>query len=241
MKHLVTLLVSFALLVLPAVAVQRQPASPSEYIAVIASHDLSVHWSDEFPQFKRDYYIEPNDFNELGPVLDDIVKQAAGKPIYLDFEVHGDDSGLQIRWDDHHGISDANMGYIVHQIEKHCAGKLSLVTFESCYAGRAYKNTIRGVKPDGKERIYNYPTVPSFAIYGTGDNHGVIGQPMYLQHMHGERNWWVDLRDYDQLGKNKPLHAKEKDSRVSIWGTAMSETTYAIYQYVESYRYPKEN
>lgn len=234
MKHLLALFLVFFLLVPPAVALKET----GTFVAVICSHDLMIHWNGTFP---TDYLISPNTWDELDAVLDDIIIKAHGQPIFLDYMVHGDETGLQIRWS-HDGregtVDNATMGYVLNHTWQHLRNRRAMICFESCYAGRAYKNTIRGWHSnDPEENVEDYQGVPSFPVYGTGDDHDVIGQPMYLQYVHRVRRWWVDLRVYDNEGIGKPLSPKQMEIVVTPdLGGPYQQTTLDMFRFVMWYR-----
>lgn len=148
-------------------------------------------------------------------MLKDIATKSGTRPILLDVHVHGIEEGLYLQEDVTSQLmySDrANMGYLVSEIEKAFVGRKFSVLCESCFAGRAYKYTIRDSVRDGcYDNITNYDHVPPFPIYGTGDNFANVGPLMYLQWKYNFRKYWVDLRAYDPKGQNKALSPKESE------------------------------
>lgn len=232
---LLSLALAASLILSPAGKVQALPGGP--YVAVICSHDLLGHW--DFAGMPTDYLISPNNWDELDAVLWDIGKRSQGQPIFLDYMVHGDESGLQMRWDDQMVYyDDASVGYVLNHTAKMLQGRSVVICFESCYSGRAYKYTVRGGhKHRAQDNVEDFAGVPLFPVYGTGDDHSTVGQPMYLQYLHNFRSWWVDLRVYDPLGQNKPCSPKQPEDRPGPDGTPWQKTTIEIYNILTVYRY----
>lgn len=140
--------------------------------------------------------------------------QAGKAPLILDVTVHGDSTGLHLHRDTEYK-DRASFGFVLNHIQKKCGNHNVLVLFESCYAGRAYRNTIRGSVPlDASDRIENYANLPNFPVYGAGDNFATAGGPvMFCQYQHNFRKWWVDLREYDPKGMNRAIHPIETRDR----------------------------
>lgn len=174
------------------------------YKAVI--DDPSLNWM--YYKVESDYKITLEDWNDFDIVLDSIKESAKGKPILLSLMVHGGDSGLFFQWEENYSNtrhSDrASFGYVIKQIKKHLGSQVKLVVVESCYSGRAYKNTIRNnVVMSLADNIDDYESIPDIPIYGIGSASSNCGPLVYLQLRDKFRipNCFQDLRDYDNLQK----------------------------------------
>jgi len=202
------LLVFFAVLfTTPAACAPEGP-----YTATIASADLSWIWGH--PQNKVDYFAVPRDWDDLPVLLQRIAIDSGGRPIVLDFHVHGYDRGLILCQERPIPLPSymdrCTFGWLLNQIETALAGRSVAVLMESCYAGRAYHYSIRNetmISP--RDNIGDYEGIPSFPIYGTGDSFSNVGNIMFLQWKYRFRNWWVSLSDYDPEGLNRPLMSIE--------------------------------
>lgn len=192
-----------------------QAASRADaFVAVVATKNRAWMWT-QFPKYKPDYFAAPRDWDELPRILAEIKVKAAGRPIVLDFHVHGNDEGLYLVEDlkkDKTYSDRASMGWVLLQTSDKLRGSPVLLLFESCYAGRVYKLTIRGAKVQSPaDNIADFRGVPQFPVFGLGDNFKGVGQYMFLQWRHNFRKHWVNLVDYDPLGKNQALKAKEPE------------------------------
>jgi hypothetical protein len=111
------------------------------------------------------------------------------------------------------GDDRASMGYILNRVQKHLKGRDVIVLFESCHPASAYKNTIRGATViDKSDNIEDFRGVPQFSVWGVGDGFSSIGPIMYIQLKYNFRKWFVNLVEYDSLGKNKPLKQPEEET-----------------------------
>lgn len=181
----------------------------NEYVIVIASQDL-VHLWTRFPKYRRDMLAFPKDWEELPGILQRALKYTGNKPLLIDFHVHGNSDGLHLQTD--RGYSDrASFGYVVNKVKEAVGDRKVTVLFESCYAGRAYKHTIRGAfSMRSKDNIEDCAEIPDFPIYGAGDSFSVWGPVVYVQYIHHIKAFWIDLRDYDPKGKNRKCLPLEK-------------------------------
>ena len=200
---------------------QAYALEPDAYVVAFVSPDLcNFFWSGKY---RPDYLIGVENWSSLPEILREVKEKSGDKVILLDFHVHGNTIGdglwLQTRNESNIVVhtSRASFGYVLNTIERELAGKRILLFFETCYAGRAYKNSIRGAvkyNDPGKaneELLEDYLKVPPYPIYGPGDSFSTISQMMYIQLIYNFRRWWVNLVDYDKLGKNIPLLPVEKE------------------------------
>lgn len=212
MKYFFTVLLSLLLATLP---VKANVEEFNAYVAVISSRNIAWFFED-YPKYKTDAFIELSQWDNLPLALQYISKHAGNNPIFLDFMVHGDPGGLYVDNNSDDGYDRASMGYILNNINKYLKDKKITIHFESCYAAAAYRNTIRGAKPrcdlDNIEDLNYMPLTP---VYGIGDGFSGSGPWMYLQTKYHFKKWWVDLRDWDPLGKNKPLAFPERKGEKS--------------------------
>ena len=207
---------------------------PGDHYIAICSPNLEWLWQ---PNSKYGIYADYAlaNWHDLPQMLHKIHLEHPTCRLILDFDVHGDKegTGLFLQYD----VSDtqlvesrANFGYIVNCIDSEFVKHKPIVMFESCFAGRAYKHTIRENEiTDPKDCVFNYPTVPKYHIYGAGDNFAVWANPMYYQYRLDIKICRVDLRDYDTLGKDKPLLPLEPED-----SDGMSPTTIKLKQIYES-------
>lgn len=218
-----------------------QPAPTDPYIAMIVTRNLRwmLHQKEKY-QF--DYECAPLEWDQLPAELDQIVSKAGTRPIVLDLYVHGNDAGLYLVeqtgtiYQSEEHSDRASFGWVANLIKQKFAGHHFMVMTEACYSGRAYKNTIRGgTMQSPYDNIEDCPGVPSFPIFGTGDSFSAVGPIMYLQWKHNFRRFWVDLREYDPLGKDKPLSLKEP-CKYKVGDEWYSQTTLKIKRIWEFFR-----
>ena len=202
------------------------------FVASIATRSRAPE-IDFFPKYQFDYKARPLYWDDFPAELKEIADKAGQRPIVLDLLVHGWSDGLYLfDTDVVPGMviqtSDrASMGWVLREIGDKLRGHEVTVLFESCFSGMAYHNTIRGaVKQGPYDNISDYPIVPTFPVWGAGSNFSVVGPIMYIQWKYNFRRWFVDLRQYDSLGPNKPVGVMEKEDPV----TGLSKTTSEIQQ-----------
>jgi hypothetical protein len=202
---------------------------PNVYTAVICSSDLRKPWFDRHPSFGVDSIYTPVDWSSLDKILGDIKAKAGSQTIYLDFAVHGNYDGLWLCSDKTDNA--ATFGYVVNHIETQMKGIRAVILFESCYAGAAYKLTIRGKRYSNNPDYFaeDCSHIPTFPCWGTGDNFQTIGPIMYLQVKHNIRSWALDLREYDPSGANRALQAPE-----TAKGDKLTPTTAKIKQIIDA-------
>lgn len=232
MRHI---LISF-LLILALLSPQgmTQKTDQTPFMAVIVSRNLK--WMlYENPQYKFDFVAAPQTWDEIPKILQKIKSQAGDRPILLDFFVHGNEQGLhlvEVTGNIFLGVIEyhdrATFGWVLGTVERELSGSRIALLFESCFSGRAYKKTIRGAGfYSPYDNVGDYLVVPGFPIYGAGDSFSCVGPIMYLQWQYQFQKYWVDLRDYDPLGKDRKLLPIEKDI-VTIDGEEYSATTLDI-------------
>lgn len=203
------------------------------YVAIICSEDLRSNWFS-VGHFKCDYISTLYEWDNLDDQLRIIEKKAGTRPIYLDMFVHGYDA-LAVRSYVKKTRDIASMGYAVNHIARVFNGHPFVLTFESCYAGKTYHDSIRGARiTDFGANVEDCELMPTFPIYGAGPNFSTIGPIMYLQYTRGFRRWWQDLRMYDPQGLNMKVPPGEPE-KINFYGQWFSETTLRILFVVESY------
>lgn len=209
------------------------------YSAVICSQDLKSDWFDKRrnPSFTVDHLVVIREWDDLDEILDRIVTQSCGRPIFLDFFVHGYDC-LQIRSGFYYATADnASMGYVLNHVKRKLAGHKFVLCFESCFAGKAYHDSIRGmVAEHTSDNVEDFAGIPEFPVLGAGPNFSTIGPIMYLQYVHSFRNWWEDLRQYDSKGENVAVPPDEEEIIQLGPHMKVSVTTYAIAMVVSFFR-----
>lgn len=182
MKYFLSLLLSFLLLTTTPVRTEAVE-SMGMYVAIIASPDLNDYFR-YYPKYQKDFYNVLSDWEQLDLALELIEDSSGNQPILLDFMVHGDPEGLYLQAVKHpeENYDRASMGFILNHVKKKLGHKNVTITFESCYAAAAYKNTIRGAKAfSAMDNIEDYRGVPKFPVWGLGDGFTSIGPMMYLQ------------------------------------------------------------
>lgn len=122
------------------------------------------------------------------------------------------------------------MGFVLNHIEKYLDTKTLLLSFEACFSGDAYKNTIRGAKVvNPEDNIEDHLTVPSYPIYGVGQGYSNIGPIEYLSVRHRFYRYFKDLRQWDRLGRNKPLKPEEEETFEGL--SITTENILSIYRF----------
>lgn len=204
------------------------------FVAIIASQNLQWMLHQRVGKYHFDYEAAPLFWEDVPAHLEKIAKAAGSRPILLDFYVHGNDSGLylegsRVRYFKLEETSDrASFGWVLQQVDKYLKDKPFTLLFESCYAGRAYHNTIRGDLPGTPlDNVADYKTIPPYPVWGMGDSFSGIGPMMYLQWKYNFRRWWIDLREFDSLGKNKKI-APEEPEIYTVGTEHYSQTTWDI-------------
>jgi hypothetical protein len=186
------------------------------YFAVYSSKDLLDVWLID--KYYPDLLYQSDSWTNFGKFLTLARKCSKNKPLLIDLDVHGNDGGLALKAEDRKIKSLASFGYVITEIEKVLKGKKFVLLVESCYAGNAYKNTIRnnnpefliGLKQGIEAFMTDYKKVPYFPIYGTGSGYSNVGNTMFLQYRYRYRKYWVDLRVYENMPAAE--HESEDDS-----------------------------
>lgn len=206
MKFLISLVLSLLLLIPSVGAIDTN----REFIAVFCNDTLEKPWYKQNP----DLLYLAKSWSNLDDFLLLVREQAKNRPILIDIDCHGEDGGLYIQYDldkDEFFTERASVGFVLNRIESYIRKDKLTVLFEACYAGRAYKNTLKNNK---FITLYgdNYRgDRPSYPVYGIGSSYKNISNFIFLQYKYKVRPYFVDLRRY-QL---ESLGAKDtnKDSK----------------------------
>lgn len=184
--------------------------TPKPYTAVYCCPGFEQFWGI----LGVDYFEVAYSWDHFDDFLRRVKKEAAGRHIDLDLEVHGD-QGLSIQYQDGRTgniIEDTRtMGFVVNHIETILAGEDITLIAEACFAGSVYKNTIRGNK-----KGENCNHVPAFPIYGGSYNHMNLNNFIFIQYKTKCHRYFEDLREYEykkgpskrDMDENSPDHKR---------------------------------
>lgn len=155
--------------------------------------------------YKPDVFTVAFSWDQLDPFLKETKQRAAGRPIELDFEVHGEEY-LSISYRNNitsrYEVKHATMGYVLNHVEKILGKKNVTVLFESCYAGYVYKKSIRGniINPFLDIKAEDHKGIPSYPVYGGTYDHMNVNNFVFLQYRTNTRAYFCDLRYYEDHG-----------------------------------------
>lgn len=208
-RSLIVLIVCL-LLSLPAIALTKD----TSYLAVFSSLDFSPRdWEDIHPDLE---VHAPSWGACFDGFLQAVKKQGHGRHIVIDIQCHGWDTlalyqgAVEDTKGDRRFYSEASMGYVVNHIEKALAGEDIEVCCEACFAGRVYKVSIRGNKPNKiPELAENCNHIPPFPVYGISEDVENYNNFIYLQYAHNMRYNFQDLRTYEY--SDRPLKPRNLD------------------------------
>lgn len=162
------------------------------YLAVYCCPGFEIFW----PSIKPDNFCLAFDWSQFDDFLRKTKKEANGRPIEIDIDCHGNETGLVISYDDGRtGLpvaKNTSMGFIVNHIETILHGEKVTLLIECCYSGRVYKETIRASK-SGESCNH----VPQFPIYGGSFNHMNLNNFIYIQYKTKCHRYFEDLRKYE--------------------------------------------
>lgn len=184
---------------------------PKPFVAVFVTPEFEMLWHSEWSPAMAHH--EPNKifaakhgWTDFDKFCKDTVKEAKGRPIVLDLDVHGEDHGLAVKLgkpDEAHTWSITTVGYVMHTIEEDIGSDNLTVLLEACYSGNAYYYTIRG----SSNPVLNCEDIPPFPVYGVGSGFSNWGATVYLQYVYGSEGYFEDLRDYELITPR--IHEKE--------------------------------
>ena len=161
-------------------------------LAVFCNPGFECYW----PSLNPDVMYTAFHWTQFDDFLRQTKAKAAGRPIVIDLECHGD-KGLVLAYEDYRTrtkIYDAaGLGFVVNHIEKELAGQDVTLLTEACFAGEVYRETIR----HNRDKAENHEGVPTFPIYGASYNYMNVNNLVYLQYVTKCRVWFEDLRVYE--------------------------------------------
>lgn len=178
-----------------------------KYLAVFSTPGFERFWKIE----PVDYRVTARDWSQLDQFLMYTAMHAHGREVILDIDVHGDENGLYLQWMERYGSMSfvesrrATVGYLFSKIDQYFPQGNVTVLLEACYAGRAYKNTIRNNLPVPGDAVADYVSTPAYPVWGVGNETSNFGNHIYLQYKYpDQRMFFEDMRNYEF----KPLAAK---------------------------------
>lgn len=185
-----------------------------EYLAVFCNPGFNSEWV----KYKPDLFFQASKWEDFENFLLIVKKRAGNRPVVIDIDSHGNDSGLWLEYKDIYGVpfSDgASVGYIAKKIQDSKIKQKRLkVLLEACFAGRAYKFTIRNNKNLSADYC-NFEKIPKYPIYGIGDSHPNFGNLIYLQYRYNFQTYFVDLRSYEYTNlKDKVDEKSSKEDNI---------------------------
>jgi len=205
---IVLLAILFLVTMLPA-----DCRDPETFKAVFANPGfLNRYWKDKH----IDASMESRSWTSFDAFCADVSQRAAGRPVLMDVDVHGNSDGFFLTWKDKPTAKEdnreckASMGFIANVLDRHfLPGQLTFLT-EACYSGRAYKYTIRNnssYRMEEDEFMEDHPGVPTYPCYGIGSRTTNSGNLVFLVYERGNTDpvHIEDLRIYETL----PLGFKE--------------------------------
>jgi hypothetical protein len=203
---------------LPPAAVPYEIDRP--FIAVYCNSD--ERFLDEWVDDNRpNLLFKAKDWSDFPEFLTQVKVKAAGRPIILDIDTHGDERGLlwlsywKVTFIDKDSVKVqqvhyfSNFGYIFNKIDEILPpGELREIDSEACFAGEAFD--AEKTKHDELNFSGNIvencrkPLPPNYGVYGV-TNHYNLANATYLQRQkYREDIAIIDLRDLNLMEIEKP-------------------------------------
>lgn len=223
---------------------------PNYYVAAFTSPEFTSQWEDEFkPDMKYIYHS----WGDLPDFIDKAKKEAGTRPLLLDLDVHGAESGFYVLTNQFYiykgtkarfkfkdlskqmivrNYERASMGYIYNVLDKKI-GPLSRTTvlIEACFPGNAY-HTINNNDLNTNERyVQNHSQYPMMPIYCIGSGFSNPDITMMFQFKHNIRRFWHDIREY---GARPPFFPELEV--YGFEGTGVSYSTLRLMQFSDFIR-----
>lgn len=195
------------------------------YVAVFTSAQFADQWEDVG---KIDYMVKYHHWSDLPGFIEEASANAKAehRPLVLDLDVHGvyEGTGFAVWTGERYPMLSLNtdgsidvifidkryeiasMGYIYTMLDTKLKDrKHTTVLLEACFPGNSY-HTIRGNDTSTGAYSYNYKHYPNIPIYCIGSGFSNPDISMYLQYIHNDRKYWIDIRDYEE---REPVLANE--------------------------------
>lgn len=181
----------FAFCFLPASCEPEQT-----YLCVFASVDQKV--MHDWDKFTTDILLFTYDWKSFPAFLKVVESETRpGETINLVLDVHGDQFLTIVP--ENGNVSDASFGYVVSNIEKILKDRKVRLFCEACFAGNAYRDSIRNNLPCYPQFNGECNHVPKFPIYGIKSGGLSYGNVVWQQFYYNRIVNFVDLRIYETL------------------------------------------
>ncbi len=172
-----------------------------QYLAVFdASPDTYSHIrvNEDWAKFNPDLLVESSRFTDFSAFLKTVKDQSQGRPILLDIDCHGSETGYLATTED--GEDECTIGYLLNQIDEQLAGKKVTVCLEACYSAICYSKNLHN-KQVVNFRSYHFQPYknaePSYPVYGelvNGKSTINYNNLTFLQNHFNLPIYMVDLR-----------------------------------------------
>jgi hypothetical protein len=186
-NYLISVMVALFLMIPGGLAKDKEP-----FKAVYCSPDLKQYWMRK----QVDYFHEAETWDDLRLFVSEVNRQAEGRPVVIDIDVHGEPEGYLYICKGRNGEDyAASEGFLVNQLDR--VENLQIVLQESCYAGVVFKKSLhqpREISYNGNV-IEDYKGKLEYPIMGV-DNVINYNASINDQFNTGYRLNYNDLREY---------------------------------------------